>query len=121
MSNVSEDVETRSRSTSLLVNNVVNNCISDEEHGSPEAGEGYLGFSEYPELYYQPYLDEFENAYEMAKDQIGCRVLQKRLDDGDPYTATLIFDRIRDYIPELMTDPFGNYLCQRLIELCDDD
>jgi hypothetical protein len=48
-------------------------------------------------------------------------VLQKRLEDGDPYVATTIFNNVCEAFPELMTDPFGNYLCQRLIELCNDE
>ena len=106
--------------TSTLVNDVVGVCMETEEDS--EAQDMYMAGvdSYFPEMYYPSYVDEFENAYEMAKDQIGCRILQKRLDECNPYVTTMIFDRINAFFPELMTDPFGNYLCQRLIELCDD-
>ena len=109
------------QATSTLVNEIVGNVMETEEDAA-ETQDMYIAGvnSFFPEMYYPTYVDEFENAYEMAKDQIGCRILQKRLDECNPYVTTPIFDRINAYFPELMTDPFGNYLCQRLIELCDD-
>jgi hypothetical protein len=73
MSNASEEGETRSRSTSLLVNNVVNTCIEDDEEVDGEVMHGpeidpYLQFGEYPEMYYSPYVAGFDSEYEMAKD-----------------------------------------------------
>jgi hypothetical protein len=35
--------------------------------------------------------------------------------------ASVVYDQVIEGFPELMTDPFGNYLCQRLIELCGDE
>jgi hypothetical protein len=54
--------------------------------------------------------------FPLCKDQQGCRFLQKRLDDGD--NASLIFNEIYPHFVELMADPFGNYLCQKLLEFC---
>lgn len=57
--------------------------------------------------------------YQMSKDQHGCRFLQKKLDeDQTPKTCSIIFLEIHDYMTELMSGPFGNYLCQKLIEKC---
>jgi hypothetical protein len=74
MSNASEEAETRSRSTSLLVNNVVNICIDDEEVDSEEVygpeQDPYAALTDYPEMemYYNPYVTGFETDYDMAKD-----------------------------------------------------
>lgn len=62
--------------------------------------------------------------YILCKDQHGCRFLQRQLDLGKepgatvPYdiAATMIFNEIYVKIVELMTDPFGNYLIQKLFE-----
>lgn len=54
--------------------------------------------------------------FSLCKDQQGCRFLQKRLDDGDD--ASLIFNEIYPHFIELMADPFGNYLCQKLLDFC---
>lgn len=57
--------------------------------------------------------------FQMCKDQYGCRFLQKKLDeDKTSTTCDVIFGEILPEIVELMSDPFGNYLCQKLIEKC---
>jgi len=52
----------------------------------------------------------------MCLDQHGCRFLQKELDKGDPRVTSIIFLEVIDHVLELSRDPFGNYLCQKLIE-----
>lgn len=59
--------------------------------------------------------------YSVSRDQQGCRLLQKKLEEKDPEVINIIFTEIYDHIDELMTDPFGNYLCQKLLEHCSDD
>ena len=57
----------------------------------------------------------------MAKDQHGCRFLQRKFAEGTQEEIEMIFDEIIDHIVELMTDPFGNYLVQKLLEVCNKD
>ena len=52
----------------------------------------------------------------LCKDQHGCRYLQKKLEEGDPAHRDMIFNGTYGHFPELMTDAFGNYLCQKLLE-----
>jgi len=59
--------------------------------------------------------------YLVSKDQQGCRFLQKKLEEQDAQATQIIFSEVFEYITELMTDPFGNYLCQKLLEHCTDD
>ncbi|XP_057955818.1 pumilio homolog 12 isoform X2 [Malania oleifera] len=67
-------------------------------------------------------LDEVSGKiYLMAKDQNGCRFLQRKFMEGTPEDVEKIFVEIIDHIVELMTDPFGNYLVQKLLEVCDED
>ncbi|GFE54635.1 pumilio-family RNA binding repeat containing protein [Babesia ovis] len=54
----------------------------------------------------------------IAKDQTGCRMLQKMLETNDPIVLETILQGVMDNLIELMTDPFGNYLCQKLMTLC---
>lgn len=77
-------------------------------------------------------LEDFTgDIYSLCKDQHGCRFLQKQLDLGrdvanskkqdsevlaSEVAATMIFNEIYLKIVELMTDPFGNYLIQKLFE-----
>ena len=50
------------------------------------------------------------------QDQHGCRFLQKQLDVLGSKAADLIFEETKFHTIELMTDSFGNYLMQKLIE-----
>lgn len=59
--------------------------------------------------------------YHMSKDQHGCRYMQRKIEDGAPGHIEMIFNETCPHIIELMTDPFGNYLCQKLFEHCDDE
>lgn len=61
------------------------------------------------------------NLYELCKDQHGCRYLQRKLEDGDEEHIQAIFVETCPHIIELMTDPFGNYLCQKLFEHCNEE
>lgn len=57
----------------------------------------------------------------LCKDQFGCRYLQKKLEDGNPEHRDMIFNEIFPHFAELMTDPFANYLSQRLLEYATDE
>ncbi|KAJ4827134.1 hypothetical protein Tsubulata_045691 [Turnera subulata] len=59
--------------------------------------------------------------YFMAKDQHGCRFLQRKFSEGTMRDVEKIFLEIIDHIVELMTHPFGNYLVQKLLEVCTED
>jgi len=53
--------------------------------------------------------------YSLCKDQHGCRFLQRKLEENNPRITEIIFNEVYPHIVELMTDPFGNYLCQKVI------
>ncbi|KAJ7968186.1 Pumilio 7 like [Quillaja saponaria] len=59
--------------------------------------------------------------YLIAKDQHGCRFLQRVFDEGTPQDVRVIFNEIIDHVVELMMNPFGNYLMQKLLDVCNEE
>ncbi|BGP02159.1 hypothetical protein NBRC10513v2_005805 [Rhodotorula toruloides] len=57
----------------------------------------------------------------LCKDQFGCRYLQKKLEDGNPEHRDMIYNEVFPHFAELMSDPFANYLAQRLLEHATDE
>jgi len=73
-----------------------------------------------PMKYSKMTIDDCKNRiYTMCKDQNGCRFLQKVLEEDETgRSCDIIYEEVLPHIAELMLDPFGNYLCQKLIEKC---
>ncbi|XP_057861929.1 putative pumilio homolog 8, chloroplastic [Cryptomeria japonica] len=93
---------------------------------SPEIAESKFNLrslmtSQQPQPKYVTLDDVEGKIFIIAKDQHGCRFLQKKFDDGSPEDVHKIFQEIIGHIVELMTDPFGNYLVQKLLEVCNDE
>eukprot|EP00250_Pteridium_aquilinum_P006658 c16529_g1_i1 orf=341-2908(-) len=64
-------------------------------------------------------LDDLEGRiFSVARDQHGCRFLQRKLDEANPEDVEKIFQEIKEHVVQLMTDPFGNYLVQKLLDAC---
>eukprot|EP00983_Pelagomonas_calceolata_P115740 1160230-Pelagomonas_calceolata.AAC.4 len=54
----------------------------------------------------------------VAQDQNGCRFLQRKFDEGGAGAVAVVLPEVLDNIVELMVDPFGNYLIQKLLDRC---
>ncbi|XP_027357746.1 putative pumilio homolog 8, chloroplastic [Abrus precatorius] len=67
-------------------------------------------------------LDDVQgHMYKMAKDQNGCRFLQRLVDEGTYQNMCAVFEGIIGNVVELMMDSFGNYLVQKLLDVCNDE
>ena len=60
------------------------------------------------------------NILPLAKDQAGCRFLQEKLEQ-DPNAANAFYKAILPHIINLVKDPFGNYLIQKLCNYLDEE
>lgn len=60
--------------------------------------------------------------YETAKDQHGCRFLQRWLDTNqDLEPVQVIMNEIIPHVAELMTDQYANFLVQKLFDMMSDN
>ncbi|KAK1548771.1 hypothetical protein Q3G72_022518 [Acer saccharum] len=59
--------------------------------------------------------------YSMAKDQNGCRFLQRVFDEGTYLDVQIIFNEVIGHVVELMMEQFGNYLVQKLLTVCSEE
>ncbi|CBZ52857.1 hypothetical protein NCLIV_026460 [Neospora caninum Liverpool] len=56
----------------------------------------------------------------IARDQIGCRMLQRKLSDANPEEVEAIRLEVLECVVVLLVDPFGNYLVQKVVEQCEE-
>lgn len=66
-----------------------------------------------------------QNAFILAKDQSGCRRLQKKIDEqtesGNLRFFEELLDSLMEHIGDLMKDSFANYLCQKFFKNASED
>ena len=56
----------------------------------------------------------------LSKDQAGCRYLQKKLEKEPQIATNYFYEAMQPYLTQVMKDPFGNYLIQKIIKNLDD-
>ena len=57
-----------------------------------------------------------KQSFNIAKNQNGCRYLQKRVENNKDLVPTLFFPNILGHFPELSNDQFGNYYIKVIIK-----
>lgn len=104
-------------------NNRNNRRGKGKGHGNRQGNNHEQSFNNavVPEnVHMQPYDsidDVVGKMHQLSKDQLGCRFLQKCIEE-EPHVADVIFAEIEPHFSMMMTDPFGNYLSQKLMESC---
>lgn len=57
----------------------------------------------------------------LAKDQHGCKFLQRSLGSVTKNEIDMLFLEVITHVAQLMVDPFGNYVVQKLVEVCSEE
>ncbi|CAK7347472.1 unnamed protein product [Dovyalis caffra] len=58
---------------------------------------------------------------ELAKDQFGCKFLQRLIESATREQIDMLFYEMINYVGGLIVDPFGNYLVQKLVEVVSEE
>ena len=87
-----------------------------------QSGDGYFDLSSTLGVGLNASPDELVGRVcTLAKDQYGCRLLQRLLDDPHRLgVLDVVYEETLQHLVDLMTHPFANYLMQKLIEQCSD-
>jgi hypothetical protein len=56
------------------------------------------------------------NCVTLCKEQLECRLLQKKIDEDPSIASNIIYDKIKDKVQEISCDQFGNYFIQKVID-----
>ncbi|KAJ3432837.1 pumilio homology domain family member [Anaeramoeba flamelloides] len=78
-------------------------------------------YNDYEETDSSPISEYIGNIYKTCQNQYGCRVLQGIIETSDGRIIDIVFSELRNHFEDLMKDQFGNYLCQKLFQLCSED
>jgi hypothetical protein len=95
--------------------------LASSGSGSGSNGNGNsvasMAFDKKPKLWdLPPNFASFEDHIpSLATTQLGSRFLQRKVEEGNPEFLALLFEQLLDFLPALIVDLFGNYLCQSMV------
>jgi hypothetical protein len=61
-----------------------------------------------------------DNLMILIKDQNGCRMIQKKLEEKKEDFLHKFFEKVKLSVSEIICDQFGNYVIQKFVESCND-
>lgn len=97
-----------------LEDHQLNNHSSHNSLGNKSSSDAITALYHSPQR--PPLSSLLGHVRRLSRDQVGCRLLQQSLDEDGPYAATAILKEGLPFLTEAMTDPFGNYLFQKILE-----
>jgi hypothetical protein len=69
-----------------------------------------------PSIYRLDNIELAKQAHNLAKDQSGCRFLQKKIEEETNFALNCIYPVILENLLDTINDQFGNYLIQKFFE-----
>jgi len=93
---------------------------SPRDHPPPKvARRKSVGDTDKPKESFNPNVQVYKGEIvNMAMQQNSCRYLQKQVNNKETHVINFIFSEVLPAFTSLINHPFGNYLCQHLIDKC---
>lgn len=94
------------------------NRTPNNQYGGQSINNSVIGLGSIP---YQPKsvnvrMTQLTNLLQTSKEQAGCRMLQKHIEESSEFANFVLYPQIKSHIVEISLDQFGNYLVQKLLE-----
>ena len=110
----------------ILNNNLNNKNINNQNQGNNNNNLEQQKKKKIKRLETSSYVDKplsyiAENFSMMGKDQGACRYIQKLLNDNPVESINALYVPLCNNILQLINDPFGNYLIQKIITFLNDE
>ena len=114
-----------SNNQNLLTNNNINNTINNNQYNNSNNTKNIQNehsmqkpfhSSNVVNLYKMDNETIIKEAYNLTKDQIGCRFLQKKIEEDTEFGISFIYPIVIGHLDEIIIDKFGNYLIQKFFE-----
>ena len=105
----------------MIMNNNINNSINNVNQLNNDPKKKKIKRLETSSYMDKPLSFIAENFGMMGKDQGACRYIQKLLNDNPKESINSLYIPICKNVLQLINDPFGNYLIQKIITLLNDE
>lgn len=113
-----------------LENNIYRNCMdpmnphtnpNNNTHINIPSNRSFFPMP-VPPMKFNPNEDKsvLDNLLILIKDQNGCRMIQKKLEEKKEDFITKFYEKTKPNINEIICDQFGNYVIQKFVECCGD-
>lgn len=103
------------QNTQNILPNFIDQRAFIDQFNSMNLNQNYSSFSQIKNMNYS-INDLVANCYILAKEQFGCRLLQKIIDENPTNASSIFYYKIKDKFVELSCELFGNYFIQKIIE-----
>jgi hypothetical protein len=107
-----------------LENNVYKNYLIDSGKGinfNTNSNSNKVNLP-IPPVRFNPSEDKsvLDNLMILIKDQNGCRMIQKKLEERKEEFIKKFYEKIKPNICDIICDQFGNYVIQKFVDCCND-
>ena len=99
-------------------NNIKNTNINNKFQKNSHKNRRTMNISN---LYKMDNNEIAKNSFNLAKEQIGCRFLQKKIEEDTEFAINKIYPVLLDHLWDTITNQFGNYLIQKFFEYLKED
>ena len=113
---INQILETFKNNPNPILNNNTYNINNRIKFNTNNHNQNHNHISNSLNLYKMDNETIIKEAYNLIKGQMGCRFLQKKIEEETEFALEFIYPIIKLHLNEIIIDKFGNYLIQKFLE-----